>query len=819
MPNVLIIDDDLRLRRQMENYLHEVDSEKTSVRSLGNVQEFEKLYLNPAMKKTLDVNPKLLANPLMIGLNNAMVTKLLAGKLAEAPIMSSTKIKIKYEITADQVLEILPTPDPKFQFAGMTIDVIKGQAKSLINTLVDFQKGEFERLKDEAVALGHAQGTLVWPTAEKQFWLVRVDFTYTGGKEMEIDFEESTAKIRPLLDKERIDQEKIRKEIEALQLYNTIDILIVKTTSIKGRVADWVVQTRKKMRDFELLSKDQPLRIIVTKYEDDLAKQAELNHPLIDDLIYLPLDRQLFMQKLDILLNFPKIVQPRFLFSQQADVQVELSKPSKADAISDVGIAIRNPIALRNGTLARFYFEIPGHKEPISMFGKVIRSIRHPEHNNQYLVYFSWFGATRAQITPLRQYLGKQSHYVSFVDDDAAHFVYDPESALLSADDRRQKTVVVIDPDEDVTNNLQSSLHKDMPHIRFHTANNFALFLKTQLNGSGASLADASPATEADLGGSDYKFILSQDNFDLVNVSPTPAPESLFLGHALYALSEKPSNWKSVFDAETLAAYLEEGLRFCLSGRSITQSWYAYHADGSPKSVQAKLSMTAQNQLCVEFVPRESAPVKDDPNKERIQSIELIVLNIDFINTPIGDWIDNIQNLLASKGMLHGDNKLKVLLIGETQRKVDLYTLHRPEVIGFIPKPIDNRQLLFLSAFALKDSFTMYRFDNIGWHNSILHVHLAKPARVTSISEFGVTLQLAKPVAPGSFLYIRQGIFQNAPGGALCMRFYNCEEDQASEETAYNCSALYFGITDAFLKFARSWIRETYAASKKSESA
>jgi hypothetical protein len=65
-------------------------------------------------------------------------------------------------------------------------------------------------------------------------------------------------------------------------------------------------------------------------------------------------------------------------------------------------------------------------------------------------------------------------------------------------------------------------------------------------------------------------------------------------------------------------------------------------------------------------------------------------------------------------------------------------------------------------------------------------------------------------------LFLRRSIFENATHQTVAARFYRCEE-HTSKKGCYACSVLYFGITDAFLKFARNYFRETYAANKAKE--
>jgi hypothetical protein len=127
------------------------------------------------------------------------------------------------------------------------------------------------------------------------------------------------------------------------------------------------------------------------------------------------------------------------------------------------------------------------------------------------------------------------------------------------------------------------------------------------------------------------------------------------------------------------------------------------------------------------------------------------------------------------------------------------------------------RRFLFLMAQAISNPFSVYTFENIGWKTDHIPAKIAREARLTELAEFGATLRSEQPLKPGTMIYLFRDIYQNAPDQNLCVRVYFSEEDSAEKGTYLN-SVVYFGITDTFLKFTRSYIRETYASKKAKES-
>jgi hypothetical protein len=124
--------------------------------------------------------------------------------------------------------------------------------------------------------------------------------------------------------------------------------------------------------------------------------------------------------------------------------------------------------------------------------------------------------------------------------------------------------------------------------------------------------------------------------------------------------------------------------------------------------------------------------------------------------------------------------------------------------------------MLFLLSEFLPNQHTMFQFNNVGWSQPQLSVHVAKNLHLEALSEYGATLRSKQKIVPGTMVYLRKSIFENAPNNCLAARVYACSE-HPKDKNEYLVQATYFGINDAFLKFARTWIRENYASTKKSE--
>ena len=139
-----------------------------------------------------------------------------------------------------------------------------------------------------------------------------------------------------------------------------------------------------------------------------------------------------------------------------------------------------------------------------------------------------------------------------------------------------------------------------------------------------------------------------------------------------------------------------------------------------------------------------------------------------------------------------------------------------PDILGLFIKPVDTRQLLFLMSEYLPNKDSVYQFENLGWAQPGLPVHVSKGVQLEALSEFGASLRSKQRLAPGTMIYLRKSIFDNAPNQCLAARVYACEP-HGTEKDFFQVYAIYFGINDQFLKFARTWIRENYAHQKGKE--
>ena len=174
-------------------------------------------------------------------------------------------------------------------------------------------------------------------------------------------------------------------------------------------------------------------RFMAVRYENEHHKEkSEYAHPFIDDLLCVPIDRLIFLQKVELALGLPKKQSPSYLFVQEATEDIEIAKKVQLERVCDLGFAMPNPVPLAPGTSGHFYFRFPGQKPLLDVYGKVQTSIEHPDRPAEKLVFFSFFGLTKTMNKEIRAYLARDSGYKPFVDNRAEHFVFSEENIFFT---------------------------------------------------------------------------------------------------------------------------------------------------------------------------------------------------------------------------------------------------------------------------------------------------------------------------------------------------------------------------------------------------
>ncbi|RME17622.1 MAG: hypothetical protein D6797_02155 [Bdellovibrio sp.] len=615
------------------------------------------------------------------------------------------------------------------------------------------------------------------------------------------------------------------EEDEALKKLSSIDLIIIKYSLIKENFQKWISEAQLKLKGFNLWRDEgTPTQFIITKYENDGVKKGALIHPYVADLILLPLDRLIFLQKLEIILELPKMISPSFLYVQDInDEWVEISRKSKIIFLTDLGLAISSPVPLKEGIIGHFYFKLPGRDETLDLYARSLVSKEDPENPKSFTTYFSFFGAHKHPLSEVRKYITGDRFYKPLINQNAEDFTFNPDSIFLSEEEKRPRTIVIIDTTLEEANNLSEEVLKEVGPVNVIAEDSLYLFKQKYLSPEYKEKLEKGPpppVTKEDLFGDVISWSIDAKSFFFHKLLTVPESaeemeKAHVLGHPAEAFFAEPESWKKIFSEKGANEMLHETLHNILAVPRLTKCFELKDAEGNLKITLVEFQLLEDKQH-IQITLRE--PTEEDIREAyeqiEVKTIDLLIIDYSFLPEDpavLDKWYDNLCEEIINQGL--SSAPMPLIVIAQETQDFDILSLSKNYIFSFIFKPVYTRRLLFDISTALNLQYTLYNFDNIGWKETSLETYIAKKAKLEKISEFGAQIFTDKPIKIGSPIYIHGSIFENAPGQNLCARPINNREAEGDQK-GYHCFLLYFGIDEMFLKFTRNWIRERYAASK-----
>lgn len=607
-----------------------------------------------------------------------------------------------------------------------------------------------------------------------------------------------------------------KKEKEKEEGHPHVDLIIFGINSILGSSSlDWVTKTATLLKKAHLWPEENRPRFIVTRYEEDAKEKSNFSHPFIDDMLCLPFDRLIFLQKVEVALALPKKTSPSFLFVQEANESIEIAKRVVIEKFSDMGFAMSNPAPLLPGTPAHFYFQYPGQTPLQDIDAKVTLSLPHPEKDDEHLVFFHFFGLKKERLKDVRAYLGRDSGYKSVLNPNTDEFAYNPDNIFISEEDKKQKTVVVIDPEEKSCQSTTETINDQLGNVRTVSDTSFYMFFKNYVSKEAES-DKAPPSTPDDFFKNPISLLINLEDERIQMPLTPPNDEDLLFGYEAKALFSDPQGWLKLFQNEISRKILTESLRLIKSTNRAQKLIEVTTQDGSLKNTACEFILEDGGlSFRINISPPDSKTLLGK-KIEPLASLEALVIDYHLLPENIDAFMTGLKDSLDKEGIPSPKEGPALIVTTEDSKFVKTKGLMSSRAFALLYKPVETRRLSYLISQAIGSPFTINSFENIGWKTDKVPAKLARPAQVVEFSEFGATVKLSKKLKLGSMFYLFKSIYSNAPGQNLCCRVYSSEENDAEKGTFLN-HMVYFGITDNFLKFIRSYIREAYASKKESE--
>jgi hypothetical protein len=820
MFNIVLIDGDKKIAPEIEKLLIEISDDVNFV-TCPSSDEFEKLFCsNTNVEKPMD------SNILLKDFNEDERTLLIQREFAA---QTQGDFALTFNAEFDSVIQFEPEKDsevlgyPKTEILGqrqIMTTLIQQLFRSRWTAAVEqIQKNQKESSKkNQFITL-----SLVMINKLQNIHFMEATLRLDETGQLIVRFKDLKSFVMDSILKERERRTLLEKEEKEIRPFATINMIYLRPQSVRGSTTEWIDRIFPVLKSLHYFPEEALTRFVVLKYEDDGLSPRNFIHPRIDDVIHLPVDRLLFLQKSDIFLNLPKSVGSRFLFKQAVQQQIEVSKLVTVLELSDVGLAILNPVPLKEGTFGNFYLELHP-PNVLQVYGKVLKNEFRPE-DEHFVVHFGFTGIQRSQQTDLRKFLGRKVEYRQFVDEAEAKFAYNPDDLFLTDDQKRLRQIVLLDSDENQLDHMSETLHRELEQIRVHSETSYLRLLQLYFSpNSEASdlyrqrLQATRAINSTDVPPDPFQLLIQPETKTISRLLGV-SNETQFLGHSVADWIGKDSYIKVLFPDKDLTENFEEAFGLVASERPMVRTFLCQAADGKYCALTVHLTLQLDGLIQMKFRVPDSDGIKRRMSIEKpLDTLDIILMDSAFLPSSIDSFLTGLESLAKQKGVLKPDRSLAVIvLIDPIQAKtLDVKKYSHPLIKAVLIKPLDPRLLAFTISVWTKNIYTKFRFDNIGWLSMTMNAQMATDMVLEEIAEFGATMRYPTPLAPGGVLFLHKSIFENAPKQMIAARFYRCEE-HPSEKDQYLCYVTYFGMTDAFAKFARRYFRESYAQSKSKE--
>lgn len=183
-------------------------------------------------------------------------------------------------------------------------------------------------------------------------------------------------------------------------------MFIIDVDLITAKPIQWITELQRitKEKGNQYVTEGVP-KVFMMAYDSGVLRVDSFQHDAVDDLILKPIDKSLFLQKVEFLMADGGKASPNFLFRAKTAQIVEVGRDVIIDEISEFAVAVRSPGAVPEGAFASIHCDAFGTKAQRRLIGRVYESTKHPGRENEFIVRFSYFGISIEQLSTIRRYI------------------------------------------------------------------------------------------------------------------------------------------------------------------------------------------------------------------------------------------------------------------------------------------------------------------------------------------------------------------------------------------------------------------------------
>lgn len=563
-----------------------------------------------------------------------------------------------------------------------------------------------------------------------------------------------------------------------------------------------------------------------------------------NDLILVPLDRLVFLQKVEYLLAGEASVTPSFLYSAKAEFPVELAKAVHITHLSETGCSIHAPLPLAagvEGTLLSKIFGVGALERvevrsisSIAIEGAVPSEVcDHPAYEIRLL----FFGLKHSQLTEIRKWLSQ--HLKGGL----------PDIVRSHKDPKNKVNVALISPQSGLADRIQSSL-EDLAKFEFEEFGGFNRFnlrlvqrsmvpdKKTEAVGPLStqfwSKEFIGPKTPADsrpsLPHSPFTLMVRLGNDQAPSHVESTVPA---LKPGEQVLEADSAAWQRGLDPLVKAlreddrTSFDEAVQWTVSNSSLTKhpetsmSADISILDATSGICREKLSIQLKISLIEAASPSKPALIKvhiEEADEAMVNGKEhdgqvpyeailidgsLLVTDAKFKVQQVSLWLEqfNIRNTFG--------NRSPVIVFNASEEKVDAQLFRGTKVRQLAYDFPDRRYHAELFISLSRPELWTSPDQSVADAAADLTAYLGRPAQATAVSEVGVVVKDHAPMRRGTELLVLCPIWSQAPEG-LWARLRTAAQKEDSFENEF----VFFGVSDLVQKEVRKFTRDDYIKKK-----
>lgn len=574
-----------------------------------------------------------------------------------------------------------------------------------------------------------------------------------------------------------------------------LGLLVCKDELLGHTHMDLLKKTRELFIRKKLCSAEAPTNVVLTAFDQEKFRIKDLEEIFINNVIMKPFDGLILQEHLATALLGRKPVKASLVHRMKTKVEVEMIKDVQTESFSDLGFVTRSPREVPVGVVAKYYGDLFSGSKRTHVYAKCWKSEKHPEIPGEFRCWFTYFGSEPQSHAEYRRKLAQMQA---------------PEVFLLKSQGKKSDQVPeallgLVEPSDQRRKELKHNFESHMPGVKVMEFASWAEFhlMVDPIGYEGhqkevAWSGDQPMVAIFDLQGK--KIQTTEPLLDGKTLFGYTMAELLNLDFLKLIADVSQTEWVKCIVQKRLPVGPDPVLairsprgQFLVKVLSLEEV-----KDATQVSTGIKVMFTKPN-LQDRLAWYQAQSKLQSPLMALVSPQEIIQ------SIPLDLWTS-----LRESYQKKWQTELTTLMYAEKNIDESNFRSMRPGILDLFYFQPDLSQIYRKLSLVCDRPFD----ENFKFFLAKADVRVANPIEIQELSEASLVMKYYRPMSLGSF---RKFVLPKATGDKVLEYLGTCnysEPDPNNKEVHLNYF-VFFGITDAFLKNIRVWIRENYAHEKE----